>query len=115
MAKKAQVKKTTKSFWDKLEYWKRGGLIGIIFGLFLFIILHNHYFKNISLFVLVGVTNQLFPLFIIEVILPLIYGSIMGSVYNRTSKTKFLIILLITGVLLTFLIAILVLSIAKPY
>jgi len=117
MAKKAKtIKKTTKkSFWDRLDYLQRGGLIGVILGLILFIILHNHYLTAISILGAGNVINRLLPLFLIELTLPLVYGLIMGSIYSKISKTKFLITLLITIPLLTLLIAILVLSIARPY
>lgn len=115
MVKKTQTKKTTKNFWVDLSYTQRGGLVGIISGLILFIILHNHYFNAMSIFGLGSVINRLFPLFLIELILPLVYGLIIGSLYSRISKTKFLVILLITIPLLILLIAILVLSTARPY
>ena len=116
MAKKIKTKKVAKKgFWEKLSYPQRGGLIGTILGLILFIILHKHYLNAVYTFGLGSVITRLFPLFLIELALPLVYGLMMGSIYNKISKTKFLIILVITIPLLALLVAILILSVARPY
>ena len=39
MAKKAKSKKI-KNLWDKSSYWKKGGLVGLLFGVFFQILLY---------------------------------------------------------------------------
>ncbi len=121
-----------KDLWDKLKYWHRGAIIMFIPALIIFVL---YTINSIRVGLNLGYTfldiikkANLFALLLPIIIIPLIYGSIMGIVYSfLLSKKKddprkrvlsilaFIIILLISLFLLFFLILYVIIGIVKPF
>ena len=94
-----------KTWWGKLEYWKRGGLIGILLGLFIYLLTFNGSEQTIWYNQLIGHFGyftfcKIFKagpggdcgwgfVLIGWILLPIIYGIIclsLGLVANRIRK-----------------------------
>ncbi|MEA2038148.1 MAG: hypothetical protein U9O94_11680 [Nanoarchaeota archaeon] len=125
MAKKEKTKKTTKVFWNKLEYWKRGGLIGFIVGIVYYgIFLYDRY----SLTRLLGdnpatILDVVSLQFVIPSILILtIYGGLYGTFLEKISSKKkntkiglIIVYTIISAIIFFYIWLYMVVIIAKPY
>lgn len=91
---KATKKTATKSFWDKLSYWQRGGVIAMT--IFLITTLINY---KVNLFP-PRLTSSLL-LVILMLLLSFLYGSILGQLFKYLKNKKwywltFIVILVIS-------------------
>lgn len=132
MAKREKTKKVAKKdFWSKLEYWKRGGIVGFIFAIIIqtyeFIIDKGYtgilaIINGIPLLISVSIDKSLYlgnltPFSITTVLVIIIWSIIVGIIlgkiygylkikYNKSTKFNMFILLILIILYLVIVIAV---------
>ena len=118
--------KTTKGFWDKLSYWKKGGVVGFVIGALIYILFMVYqyrlavrigdfrYIKQMDTFIL--------PMILPLILIPTIYGGLYGVFLEKISSKKknvkiglIIVYTIISAIIFFYIWLYTIVMIAKPY
>lgn len=131
MAKKKKGIKTknvkeNKSFWNKLSYWQKGGVIGSVIGILIYILFIVYQYKlaaRIGDFRYVKqIATFLLPMILPLILIPTIYGSLYGifleKIHSKKKNIKIGLIIvytIVSAIIFFYIWLYAVVMIAKPY